>query len=450
LRELVGSGAAIVGQLRPGEHAQGQYFCDADVLRRIKRRSLAKLRHEIAAVDAATFARFLPAWQGVGDPAHGPARLLECIATLEGLPIAYSELEQSILPARVPGFHTRMLDELGAQGEIVWVGHGALGPGDGRIALYRRDRVGALLDAAVVPEGLDDVRRAILDHLGTRGASFVVELQRAAGADVRLAELEEALWDLVWAGLVTNDTMLPLRAFVGGAKGRAQAALRTGGGRWSLVRDLIGPEVGVTERALARAQMLLARYGLVSRDVLSLEAIEGGFAPISRVLRELEDHGKVRRGWFVEGLGGSQFAAPGAVDRLRTLRQAPSGTSLVLAATDPAQPWGAMLPWPLREGSDRGGGPRRSAGASVVSVDGMPVLWIERGGKRLVTFPAADDAAVLQIALRGLAKVAEQRRGKTLRIETIDGEPARTSRFSQALRAADFEGDVRGLTLEVR
>jgi ATP-dependent helicase Lhr and Lhr-like helicase len=216
------------------------------------------------------------------------------------------------------------------------------------------------------------------------------------------------------------------------------------------VRDLIGPEVGATERALARAQMLLARYGLVSRDVLSVEAIEGGFAPIARVLRELEDHGKVRRGWFVDGLGGSQFAAPGAVDRLRTLRQAPSGAALVLAATDPAQPFGAMLPWPQRDGSDRSGAPRRSAGASVVSVDGVPVLWIERGGKRLVTFPAADDEVTMQLALRGLAKVAEQRRGKTLRIETIDGEPARTSRFSQALRAADFEGDVRGLTLEVR
>ena len=268
--------------------------------------------------------------------------------------------------------------------------------------------------------------------------------------NVRLAELEEALWDLVWAGLVTNDTMLPLRAFVGGAKGRAQAALRTGGGRWSRVRDLVGPDVAPTERALARAQMLLARYGLVSRDVLAVEALEGGFAPIARVLRELEDHGKVRRGWFVDGLAGAQFAAPGAVDRLRTLRQAPSGTALVLAATDPAQPWGAILPWPLREGSERGGGPRRVAGASVVVVDGAPVLWIERGGKRLVTFPAADDEATLHVALRGLAKVAETRRGKTLRIESIDGEPARTSRFSQALRAADFGGDIRGLTLEVR
>jgi ATP-dependent Lhr-like helicase len=443
LAPLASKGAIVFGRLRPGD--DGERWCDAEVLRRIKRRSLARLRNEIAAVDAQTYAKFLPQWHGIGDPSRAPGRLAEVLTMLEGLPIAYSELEQHVLPARVSGFSPRMLDELGAMGELCWVGRGAMGPDDGKVALFRRDRVGLLLDPPVVPDDLDGVRVAILEHLKVRGASFVVELSRAAG-DVRLGELEAALWDLAWAGLVTNDTFLPLRALAAGA--RARPGQRSGGGRWSLVADLMGPERSPTERAFARATMLVTRHGIVSRDVLTVEPIEGGFAPLGRVLRELEEAGKVRRGYFVEGTGGAQFAAPGAVDRLRAARQPERSAAVVLAATDPAQPYGAVLPWPHR--TPERAGARRVAGAHVVLVDGAPVLFVERGGRRWISFVAADDPQTFEIAARALGGIAKERRGKSLRVETIDGEPARETRFAAALRAADFRSDVRGLVLEVR
>ncbi len=443
LEAMVRAGSVVFGRLRPGDDTDR--WCDAEVLRRIKRRSLARLRHEIAAVDAPTYAKFLAQWHGIGDSSRAPGRLGEVIAMLEGLPVVYSELESHVLPARVNGFAPRMLDELGAMGELCWVGQGAIGPHDGRVALYRRDRVGLLLEPAAVPDGLDGTRRAILEHLRTRGASFVVELQRAAG-DVRLGELEAALWDLAWAGLVTNDTFLPLRAQSAGP--RARPGQRSAGGRWSLVSDLLGPPRPPTERAWARATMLIARHGIVSRDVLATEAIDGGFAPLARVLRELEEAGKVRRGYFVEGTAGMQFAAPGAVDRLRAARPPERTLATVLAAADPAQPYGAALPWPHRS-PDRVGA-RRVAGASVVLVDGSPVIFIERGGRRWTTFVAADEPQTFEIAAAALARVARERRGRTLRVETIDGEPARESGFAAALRAVDFRSEVRGLVLEVR
>lgn len=443
LAQMVRSGSVVFGRLRPG--ATESSWCDAEVLRRIKRRSLSRLRNEIAAVDASTYAKFLPQWHGVGDPSRAPARAAEVVARLEGLPMSYADLERTILPARISGFSPRMLDELGAMGEVCWVGHGALGPDDGKVALYRRDRVGLLLDPPVVPEDLDPLRRALLDHLTQRGASFVVELQRAAG-EVRLAELETALWDLAWAGLITNDTFLPLRAQGEGA--RARPGQRSAGGRWSLVVDLLGPVRTLTERALARATMLVERHGIVSRDVLSTEAIVGGFSSLSRVFRELEEAGKVRRGYFIEGTGGSQYAAPGAIDRLRAARHPASDEACLLAANDPAQPFGAVLPWPHREGER--GGARRTAGAHVVLVDGTPILFIERGGKRWITFPGADDAHAFDVAARALDRVARGRRGGALRVETIDGEPVRDSRFAEALRAADFRSDLRGLVLEPR
>ncbi len=441
---MVAAQTLVRGALRPGTTTPS--VCHADVLRRIKRRSLAKLRNEIAAVDTTALARFVPAWQGIADGKRTPLRLEEVVPVLEGLPLPYSELERAILPARIPGFAPRMLDDLGASGLVCWVGHGALGRGDGRIALYRRDRVGLVLEPPVEPADLDEVHRAILDHLKARGASFLVELARAAGEGVKLAALEESLLDLVWAGLVTNDTFLPLRALAAGP-GKRGAGPRMGGGRWSLVADLVGTAASATERAHARATMLLARWGVVTRDVVGVEVLPGGFAPIQRVLREMEDVGKVRRGYFIEGLGGAQFAAPGAVDRLRSLRPDDHGDVLVLATTDPANVWGALVPWPARDGASSGA--RRTAGSVVVLVDGVPVLWLERGAKRIVTFPAADDARTFELAAKALPRIAETRRGKALRVETIDGEPARGSRFAEALRAADFHADVRGLSLEV-
>ena len=296
----------------------------------------------------------------------------------------------------------------------------------------------------------------ICAHLKARGACFMVELQSACGPGTRPDEISEALWDLVWWGMVTNDTFAALRAHGqpksrrvgrGGRRGSRSAA--GGGGRWSLVQDLLFGEVDATTRAHARAVTLLERHGLVTREAAALEELPGGFSAVYRVLKAMEEAGKVRRGYFVEQLGGAQFASPGAVDRIRAVRDpGEDDTVVVLSAIDPANPYGWLLPWPVRAETDRSKSPRRVAGASVVFVGGEAVLYLDKGGKRLRTFVAADDPVCLSTAMGALAKVAARRRGRTLRIETVDGEPARTSRFADALRDADFRSDVRGLTLE--
>ena len=441
----------IQGEFRPG--GRELEWCDPDILRRIKRRTLAKLRGEIAPVEAATLGRFLPAWHGIGEAHIGAGRLEAALAQLEGLPMSYAELENVVLPARVPGFTPSMLDQLGASGWLVWVGHGALGKHDGRVAFYRRDRVGVLLDPPELPEdGLDPIHTAILEHLKSRGASFFIEVQNACGEGTRVREVREALWDLVWHGLVTNDTLAALRAY--GHSSKRPSSRRPGthaeiGGRWSLVEELVKGGATETERAHARAVTLLERHGIVAREVATLEPTRGGFSAIYRVLRAMEESGKVRRGYFVEGLGGAQFASPGAVDRLRAARSGDDREVLVLSAVDPANPYGWLLPWPTRDDND-GAGPRRVPGAAVVLVDGIATLYVDRGGRRLLTFPAADDPDVAITAARALTKVAERHRGRILRIEKIDGEPARTSPHAERLRAAAFQSDPRGLFVEAR
>jgi ATP-dependent Lhr-like helicase len=447
LRSIEASGGLVHGDFRPGGHERE--WCDPEILRRIKRRTLAKLRNEVAPVERIALARFLPAWHGVGGAAIGGARLEESVERLEGLPLSYAELERAILPARVRGFAPRMLDELGAIGWLVWIGHGSLGPDDGRIALYRRDRVARLVEPPALPDTLDDRHRRILDHLEKRGASFFVELEAACGAPSRTDALE-ALWDLVWSGLVTNDTFQALRSLrmrrSKKAARRKSADSVTAGGRWSLVRDLCAGAPAPTERAHARAVALLDRHGLVSREHAAIEA-GGGFAATYRVLRAMEEAGKVRRGYFVEGLSGAQFAYAGAVDRLRGKRSAPDVPEVpVLSAVDPASVWGWLLPWPETTEVNTSP-PRRVAGATVVLVDGEPVLFLDRRGRRLRTFKDRTAPELLSLAVRALDQA---RTGKLLRIEHIDGAPARTSPHAPLLRASGFGADHRGLTLERR
>jgi ATP-dependent Lhr-like helicase len=494
LGAMAAQGKLLRGAFRPGgvEHE----WCDPEILRRIKRRTLARLRNEVAPVESSVLGRFLPAWHGVGQGGRGRNRLEEVLSQLEGVPLSFQELESSILPARVSDFAPRMLDELGAMGWLVWVGHGALGARDGRIALYRRDRVAALLapsealadalpgappaalpgtppaapDAlssvppAALPGASPDIvsgagielgplHRAILDHLAGRGASFFVALL-AACAPASSDDVLSALGDLAWAGLITNDTFQPLRLIgklrAGAGRRRARENALAASGRWSLARELLAGAPSPTERAHRRAQKLLERHGIVSREVAAIETLPGGFSAVYPVLRAMEEAGKVRRGYFVEGLGGAQFASPGAVDRLRSMRQHPGDDrAVVLAAVDPANPYGWLLPWPAHV-EDGAAGLRRVAGARVVLVGGELVLYLDRGARRMVTFPvAAERADVLALALRALATVASARRGKMLRIETIDGESARRSPHAEALRAAGFFADPRGLVLEV-
>jgi ATP-dependent Lhr-like helicase len=414
LRTLEQQGRLVFGEIRPG--GTSTEWCDPEVLRRLKRRSLAALRNQIAPVESEVYARFLMQWHGIGADRQGLGRLREVLDQLEGLPILASVLEESVLPLRVRGFDGDLLDTLGAMGEVVWVGHGAQGPKDGRVALYRRERISKLLDPPVVPGDLPPLHRALLDHLQSRGASFLVALHQVVPG-TPLQAVVDATWDLVWMGLVTNDTFQPLRALRSRKKTgpRGPSAV---GGRWSAVSELFGgPVPSETEKSHARAATLLERYGVVCASTARHEGLVGGFSAVYPVLKVMEDTGRARRGWFVDGLDGAQFAAPGVVDRLRASRDQDLDAVTVLDAADPANPWGALLSWPERAGTQKA---RRVPGALVISVGARPVLFIEKGQRSWLTFVGAEEPGLLRSAVEGwLASMPD--RWRTLTVERIDG-----------------------------
>ena len=471
LERLLAAGSLLRGEFRPG--GAEREWCDPEVLRLLRRRSLARLRREVEPVDPAALGRFLPEWHGVAaagavgmarPPLRGTAaleRLAEVVDQLAGLPIPASVLERDVLPARIPGYQPRLLDELGALGEVAWVGRGSLGRDDGRIALVRPGR--EILRPTGTPDGskppTDPRHVAIREHLATRGASFYRELFAAArGASDR--EVLDALWDLVWAGEVTNDTFAPLRALRW--KRTASGARRAGGrgrltalgppeaaGRWSLVSPEAAP-TNPTERFHAQSLALLERHGVLTREAVVTEGIEGGFAAVYPVLRAMEDAGRIRRGYFVDGLGAAQFALAGALDRLRAVRESAdppaTGAVVLLAAADPANPYGAALAWPRRGETDRR--PlQRAAGAYVVLVDGVAALYLERGGATLQTLPAADDAAVVVVAARALRALVDDGRARELVIRKVDGEDVAVSRYRSLMLDAGFVTGYRGLVL---
>ena len=436
LARLAESGAVLDGEFRPG--GSGREWCHPEVLRSLRRRSLAALRREIEPVPAETLGRFLPAWQGFGAGGDGVERLIEVLQQLQGLPLAVSVLERDVLPARMAGYSPRLLDELISMGEVVWVGRGALGSGDGRVALYLRSEA-----ARLVPEPVDmpdaELHQRIRDELSHRGASFFHDLLRAIGGDVET--LVDALWDLVWSGEVSNDTFAPLRALGPRTRGPVQRPARRplmrlapprAAGRWSLVEGLRQPSPSPTEKLHALSGVLLQRHGVLTREAALAEGVPGGFAGLYPVLRAMEEAGRIRRGYFVDGLGGSQFALPGAVDRLRAEAQADAAI-VALSAVDPANPYGVTMAWP--ESPAR---MARTAGAFVVLDGGMLRLYLERGGRSLTTF-----GEVTPDHVRALAAAAT-RAGK-LEIVSVDGGPVHGSPVAQALRDSGFGASPRGL-----
>ncbi|MEM6701486.1 MAG: DEAD/DEAH box helicase [Acidobacteriota bacterium] len=496
LRGFEAEGTLYRGEIRPG--GQKIEWCDTGVLRRIKRRTLARLRGEVAAVEAHVLGRFLPEWQGVTGLSAGPqsvaaaeTKLREVVSQLEGRSFPWSALCDDLLPLRVPGFQLDMLDMMAASGELVWIGRGSLGPRDGKIALCRRDRADLLLPASDEVEAeRTPLQQAILDHLDQRGACFTSELlQRArrrleaeGAPEVQSSEVEEAIWDLVWAGLVTNDTFLPLKALRAPKRSKRSAPRRSRrrgmvppssprgarrapagaaiGGRWSLVSELVYEPPSDTERRFAEVSTLLERYGVVSRETALSEEIPGGFAALYPVLREMEESGRVRRGYFIEGLSGRQFALPGAVEQLRALRSQdetlPTGDAEerggieVLPAADPSNPWGSLLSWPQRSRED-GPKARRVPGAWVVLQGGRPLVYLEPSARGVVTFQALSSAQAsrgedAEAALGALLEVARRRRRRSVRIERIDGEPANESPLRELFERSGFVSDYRGLS----
>ncbi len=460
LAELVEAGQVVRGAFRPG--GRETEWCDDEVLRQLRRRSLAALRAEVEPVDGAVLARFLPSWQGVGVPRRGLDALVEVIGQLQGAAIPASVLERDVLSTRMADYRSGDLDQLCLAGEVIWVGAGALGAADGRLRLVFRDQAALLVPSPVEIE-LDEAAGAIVGHLENRGASFWSDLQQAV-ADAGLEYADEivlaALWDLVWCGYVTNDSLAPVRALVGGkrkprsgAGGAGRTRPRPGrlarsgppsaAGRWSLVAPLREPAATQTEVIHARALQLLERYGVLTREMALAEGAKGGFAGVYPVLKALEEKGRVRRGYFVAGLGAAQFAHSGAVDRLRGEREPDRDAEpVVLSAVDPAQPYGAALDWPPTAGR-----PARTAGAYVVLHRGEPLVLLERSGRSLVSFPAARDDDRWVDGLRSLVAAGQVRR---LEIGKIDGAPVLESDLSDALRGGGFVAGYRGFALHAR
>ncbi len=441
LSELQHSGNLTRGAFRPG--GDGQEWVDAGVLRRLKRRSLAVLRREIEAVEQPALGRFLPAWQGVGRTGRRHmAALVETIRTLQGVSVPASILERDVLTARLD-YTPGMLDQLMASGEVVWIGRGPIGPRDGRVALFLRDQFPVLHRPSEEELPDSDLHDSIRDHLRDRGASFFRDIHTAAGG-TRLEETLEALWDLVWSGELTNDTLAPLRSLrlrrVRRRSGRARPHLPStlppsASGRWSLVHDLAGTPRTDAAWATAWTDLLLERQGVLTRAGALAEGIPGGLTTMYPVLNHMEETGRIRRGYFVEGMGGLQFALPGAIDRLRAEDHADG--VVILAAADPANPYGSLLPWP----EQTKGRASRSAGAYVILHEGLPLLYLERGGRKAALLNHDPD---LHEAVAGaLTEIGVRQR--RLNIEAIDGEPAGDHPLGQLLLQSGFAISLRGL-----
>jgi ATP-dependent helicase Lhr and Lhr-like helicase len=454
LRELEREGAMVRGELLPG--GGEREWCDAEVLRRVRRASLAHLRREVEPAARDRFARFLPSWQNVD--AHraagaGPDRLRDALVPLQGVALTPKVWEGDVLPRRLGAYSPAWLDELCTSGELVWVGAGSRGRSDGRVALYFRDDVrlagpppaNAKLEA---PEGAP--HEAIRERLAA-GPSFWLDL--LADLDLPAEELHTALWDLAWAGQVTNDAFAPLRAPrlrtvpAHERQGRRFARRRSGAGagatvqgRWSLTAPLFADAPGPGARLRAQAELMLERYGIVTRETVLAEGVPGGFSTLYAELGNLELLGTARRGYFVEGLGGAQFALPGAVERLRSLPET-EGDFQVLAATDPANPYGASLPWPKPPSGRR---PARAPGAHVLLRDGEPLLYVERGGRSILRLLDLD-AATQALAAQALADAVAAARLPKLGIEKVDGEPVIGSGHEGALLSAGFSRGPRKL-----
>ncbi|MGW5348003.1 ATP-dependent helicase [Streptomyces sp. NPDC004050] len=466
LQRLAAAGRVVQGEFHPA--GIGQEWCDAAVLRRLRRRSLAALRQELEPVPPASLATFLPQWQHLGGGLRGIDGLARAVEQLQGAPVPASALERLVLPSRVAGYAPTLLDELTTTGEVVWAGAGALPGKDGWVSLYLADAAPLLLPEPH-PLELTPLHQAVLDALsGGYGLFFrqLAQSVRAGHPEATDLELSEAVWDLAWSGRLTNDSLAPLRSLLGSGRtagATAHRARRTvprgrygtlGGqvsrpgpptvsGRWSL---LPGRAADPTHRAHALARTLLDRHGVVTRGAVAAEGVAGGFSAVYRVLSAFEDSGQARRGYVVEGLGAAQFAMDGAVDRLRSAeRNPPPLAAVVLAAADPANAYGAALPWP-EPPAGASHKPGRKAGSLVVLVDGELTLYLERGGRTLLAWPPAEDPR-LAAATAALAEASRAGTLPALTVERINAAPALTSPLGPVLEAAGFHATPRGLRL---
>ncbi|RRJ86753.1 ATP-dependent helicase [Gulosibacter macacae] len=489
LRRLELANRVVHGEFTPGR--SGEEWVDDRVLRRIRARTLAKLRHEVEPVSQLAYARFLPEWQHLDGSLHGLDGLVTAIDQLQGVPIPASAWESLVLPARVRDYSPALLDELLAAGEVRWHGHGAIGGADGWLSLHLADTAPLTLPAALEDAAtLSPLATRLLEVLRRGGAMFVPDLAReltvtaafAASAhgeteaatpspEPSLDAIADALWELAWAGFATTDSLVPMRSLLSGpAGGNSSSAHRAarrpargrlyrgkfGGerlglqvppratGRWSATHP---GTADPTTRAQALGELFLDRYGVVTRGTVDAAGTDGGFAHIYRLLAKFEEAGQARRGYFIEQLGAAQFSTAGAVDRLRQadderFRDDPPRLARTLAATDPANAYGAALPWPEHSSTHR---PGRKAGGLVTLVDGALVLYVERGGKTMLVF--GDDEQVQRIAARSLAETVRAARIPNLVVEKVNGDYVLGTPIATWMQEAGFSATPRGLRM---
>jgi ATP-dependent helicase Lhr and Lhr-like helicase len=497
LHLLAYDGRVLEGGFRPG--GLHREWCDAEILRQIRRKSLARLRREVEPVEQHTLARFFTHWQGLLAPRRsGPAHLdslLDCIESLQGAPIPASLLETSVLPSRVSGYDPAGLDTLIAAGEVAWAGVEPIGERDGRIALFLADKLPLLLQRRSQTEPLTEREEKLLAILEANGASFFDPLHQAVGGGYP-GESIDALWSLVWRGLVTNDSLHALRAYIARPEtARAPRRLQTGmvfrsrrttppnaQGRWALLPSKDSGATGSrpgdsapstaasgvagspspTESSHALARQLLNRYGVLTRESVAAENIPGGFSAVYDVLKALEESGRIRRGYFAAGLGATQFALPAAVDLLRQLRTEPPAEKpefVQLASADPANPYGSVLHWPelpaLEDDADSA--PRvltRAAYAEVILRNGRLIAWLRRNNPNLLVFLPADEPERSQTAaglahflcVRGQERMLGVRHQGVL-ITSINGQPVAAHFLARFLMDAGFYSGPLGMHL---
>lgn len=474
LHVLHAQGRLLEGEFLPkGSHRE---WCDPDVLQQIRRKSLAHLRREIEPVEQQTLVRMLARWQGVQLPRKGLDALLDAIEILQGSALLASDLEREILPARVAGYQPGYLDMLMAAGEVIWTGVEQVGDHDGRVALYLTEALPLLAPPAEVMTdhgSLSERASEIAAFLASNGASFFAEIRAACGGGFP-GDIQDALWELVWRGEVTNDTFHTVRARLypstrknerkEGPPGspeflRRLRVRKTGdgmaGGRWSLLRSRKAVTISPTEWSANTAQQLLTRYGIVTREAALAENVPGGYTTVYPALKKMEESGYIRRGMFVTGLGAAQFAMPAAVDLLRSLRtNRNEPESTVLAATDPANPYGSILPWSQSEAHETEASPShamaRTSGASVILVDGLLIAFLRRKNPSIKVFLPETEPERSQVAskvARQLAELALRRQRDSrsgLLVSKINDTPAKDHFLRRFLEEAGFSDTASG------
>jgi ATP-dependent Lhr-like helicase len=491
LRTLNSQGKLLEGEFRPNGHHRE--WCDPEVLKQIRRKSLARLRREIEPVEQATFVRFSTRWQGVTVPRRGLDALLDTIESMQGAAVLASELESEILPARISDYQPGYLDTLMASGEVTWVGVEQIGDRNGRIAVYLTESLSLLqlpeapsgtpASATVADSSNSERREKIAEFFAHHGASFFSEIHAACDAGFP-GDTVDALWELVWSGRITNDTFYPLRKLLrpDDRKGKREFfnderpgspgylrrfRSRTGSGqahgRWSLLRQRIEVALTPTQWTANVSQQLLLRHGIVMRETAIAENIPGGYNTIYPALKTMEDSGWVRRGMFVAGLGAAQFAMPAAVDMLRSLRTDPPAPEVLhLAGTDPANPYGTLIPWPKNE-AERAIAPTsepavdssshhsmaRAAGTSIILINGQLAAFLRRRNPAIRVFLPDSEPEKTHFA-RSLAKkladlaIRRQSRRQGLLIGEINEAPAREHPLAPYLEDAGFVNTVLG------